>query len=80
MVRLLYPGHAIAIIGSLLHLIRIAGEPIVEPEVDLSSFLERQRISDAAGPSMPPPPDSDDEVDETTTKFKTMFAALDVQT
>lgn len=24
-----------------------AGEPIVEPEVDLSTFLERQRISDA---------------------------------
>ncbi|PPQ96633.1 hypothetical protein CVT26_010673 [Gymnopilus dilepis] len=28
------------------------GEPIVEPEVDLSSFLERQRISDEAGPSL----------------------------
>jgi hypothetical protein len=27
------------------------GEPIVEPEVDLSSFLEKQRISDDVGPS-----------------------------
>ncbi|KAF9555110.1 hypothetical protein CPC08DRAFT_821270 [Agrocybe pediades] len=26
------------------------GEPIVEPEVDLSTFLEKQRISDEAGP------------------------------
>ncbi|KAF7365844.1 hypothetical protein MVEN_00458600 [Mycena venus] len=30
------------------------GEPEVEPEVDLSSFLERQRISDAPGPSILP--------------------------
>jgi hypothetical protein len=28
-----------------------AGEPIVEPEVDLSAFLEKQRISDDVGPS-----------------------------
>ncbi|KAF8174228.1 hypothetical protein BJ912DRAFT_1033864 [Pholiota molesta] len=28
------------------------GEPILEPEVDLSSFLERQRISDEAGPTL----------------------------
>ncbi|KAF8890812.1 hypothetical protein CPB84DRAFT_1784587 [Gymnopilus junonius] len=28
------------------------GEPVVEPEVDLSAFLERQRISDEAGPSL----------------------------
>jgi len=26
------------------------GEPILEPEVDLSAFLEKQRISDEAGP------------------------------
>ncbi|KIM42071.1 hypothetical protein M413DRAFT_445237 [Hebeloma cylindrosporum] len=28
------------------------GEPIVEPEVDLSAFLEKQRISDDIGPSI----------------------------
>jgi len=28
------------------------GEPIVEPEVDLSAFLEKQRISDDIGPSL----------------------------
>ncbi|KAJ7829878.1 hypothetical protein B0H14DRAFT_2366242 [Mycena olivaceomarginata] len=43
------------------------GEPEVEPEVDLSSFLERQRISDAPGPSvLQPTTDSiadDDDVD-----------------
>jgi hypothetical protein len=32
--------------------LRVAGKPEVEPEVDLSSFLERQRISDAPGPSI----------------------------
>jgi hypothetical protein len=37
----------------------------VEPEVDLSSFLERQRISDASGPSALPTVESadDDDVD-----------------
>ncbi|KDR78097.1 hypothetical protein GALMADRAFT_65103 [Galerina marginata CBS 339.88] len=28
------------------------GEPIVEPEVDLSAFLEKQRISDEVGPTL----------------------------
>ncbi|KAF8963260.1 hypothetical protein BDZ97DRAFT_1661830 [Flammula alnicola] len=28
------------------------GEPVVEPEVDLSTFLEKQRISDEAGPTL----------------------------
>ncbi|KAH8101265.1 hypothetical protein BXZ70DRAFT_1007646 [Cristinia sonorae] len=37
------------------------GEPIVEPEVDLSSFLERQKLSDDA--LSPPPPEEDDDVD-----------------
>lgn len=40
------------------------GEPEVEPEVDLSSFLERQRISEA-GPSLVPARDDADDVDET---------------
>ncbi|KAI0799791.1 hypothetical protein BC629DRAFT_198975 [Irpex lacteus] len=38
------------------------GEPIVEPEVDLSSFLERQRLSDAP-PVAVPPPEDEDEID-----------------
>ena len=38
------------------------GEEVVEPEVDLSAFLERQRLS--PGPSSaPPPPDEVEEVD-----------------
>ncbi|KAI0776722.1 hypothetical protein BD413DRAFT_227725 [Trametes elegans] len=38
------------------------GEEVVDPEVDLSSFLERQRLS--PGPSSaPPPPDEDDDID-----------------
>ncbi|KAJ7695324.1 hypothetical protein B0H14DRAFT_3042347, partial [Mycena olivaceomarginata] len=44
------------------------GEPKVEPEVDLMSFLQRQRISDAPGPSVLQPTtdsiaDDDDDVD-----------------
>ncbi|KAF8197755.1 hypothetical protein K438DRAFT_1824604 [Mycena galopus ATCC 62051] len=41
------------------------GEPEVEPEVDLSAFLERQRISDAPGPSLLPTSEllDDDDVD-----------------
>lgn len=42
------------------------GEEEIEPEVDLSSFLERQRLSEAsAGPSSAPPPLEEGEVDET---------------
>ncbi|GJF00161.1 hypothetical protein PsYK624_164400 [Phanerochaete sordida] len=39
------------------------GEPIVEPEVDLSAFLEKQRISDPQPSSAPPPADDDDDID-----------------
>ncbi|KAL7278542.1 hypothetical protein ACG7TL_007541 [Trametes sanguinea] len=40
------------------------GEEVVEPEVDLSSFLERQKLSDSAGPSaLLSPEDEDDDVD-----------------
>ncbi|KAK6967075.1 hypothetical protein R3P38DRAFT_2589566 [Favolaschia claudopus] len=43
------------------------GEPIVEPEVDLTAFLEKQRISDdTSGPSMlrkSAPEDEEDDVD-----------------
>ncbi|KAJ6546653.1 hypothetical protein DFH09DRAFT_1367193 [Mycena vulgaris] len=41
------------------------GEPEVEPEVDLAAFLERQRLSDAAGPSVLPAREAldDDDVD-----------------
>ncbi|TCD63139.1 hypothetical protein EIP91_005898 [Steccherinum ochraceum] len=37
------------------------GEPIVEPEVDLSSFLARQKLVD--DPPSPPLPEDDDDVD-----------------
>ncbi|OCH88493.1 hypothetical protein OBBRIDRAFT_836549 [Obba rivulosa] len=37
------------------------GEEIVEPEVDLSSFLERQRISETSGPSSALLRDEDDD-------------------
>ncbi|KAG5352513.1 hypothetical protein C0989_001998 [Termitomyces sp. Mn162] len=36
------------------------GEPIVEPEVDISAFLEKQRIADI-GPSIAPADSTDDE-------------------
>ncbi|KAL0057653.1 hypothetical protein AAF712_015694 [Marasmius tenuissimus] len=42
------------------------GEPIVEPEVDLSSFLARQKLDDEAnlpGPSVKDDEDDDDDVD-----------------
>ncbi|KAI0078472.1 hypothetical protein K474DRAFT_1674161 [Panus rudis PR-1116 ss-1] len=40
------------------------GEAIVEPEVDLSAFLERQRLSESSGPlSSPRQPDEDDDID-----------------
>ncbi|KAN0079869.1 hypothetical protein V8E55_009435 [Tylopilus felleus] len=39
------------------------GETIQEPEVDLSAFLERQRLSDAASPGAPAP-DAQEEEDE----------------
>ncbi|KAI0920346.1 hypothetical protein AcV5_010110 [Taiwanofungus camphoratus] len=38
------------------------GEEVVEPEVDLSSFLERQRLSPQPS-SAPPPPDEDEDID-----------------
>ncbi len=38
------------------------GEEIVEPEVDISSFLERQRLSPQPS-SAPPPADDEDEDD-----------------
>ncbi|KAI0053488.1 hypothetical protein FA95DRAFT_1552549 [Auriscalpium vulgare] len=39
------------------------GEEVVEPEVDISKFLERQRLDDAPGPSAPPD-EEDSDVDE----------------
>ncbi|EGN92604.1 hypothetical protein SERLA73DRAFT_190779 [Serpula lacrymans var. lacrymans S7.3] len=40
------------------------GEEIREPEVDLSAFLERQKLSDDSGPStVSPPVDDDDDID-----------------
>lgn len=40
------------------------GEEVVEPEVDLSAFLERQRL-EAQPSSASPVPDEDDDVDHT---------------
>ena len=45
-----------------------AGEEVVEPEVDLSAFLERQRL-DAAPPPALSPPDESDGVDATLAHF-----------
>ncbi|THU83815.1 hypothetical protein K435DRAFT_831452 [Dendrothele bispora CBS 962.96] len=50
------------------------GEPIVEPEVDLTAFLERQRISDGPGPSSTLKSDVDvdeDDVDYSVAQFST---------
>lgn len=44
-------------------LFQTTGEPIVEPDVDLSAFLERQRISDELGPSVVKDTEDDDDVD-----------------
>ena len=40
----------------------LVGEEVVEPEVDLSAFLERQRLSPQEF-SAPPPPEEDPEID-----------------
>lgn len=42
----------------------VPGEEVVEPEVDLSAFLERQRLSPRPS-SAPPPPDEVDDIDAT---------------
>ncbi|KAJ3789091.1 hypothetical protein GGU10DRAFT_392869 [Lentinula aff. detonsa] len=47
------------------------GEPIVEPEVDLSAFLEKQKLTDDPGPSAPPPPEDDDDVDHSLDNLTT---------
>ncbi|KAF9076714.1 hypothetical protein BDP27DRAFT_1283416 [Rhodocollybia butyracea] len=41
------------------------GEPVVEPEVDLAVFLEKQKLTDDLGPSALSPPDNEDDVDHT---------------
>ena len=47
----------------------VPGEEVVEPEVDLSAFLERQRLSHRPS-SAPPPPDEDDDGDWETKLLK----------
>ncbi|KAI0033046.1 hypothetical protein K488DRAFT_48568 [Vararia minispora EC-137] len=39
------------------------GEEIIEPEVDLTAFLERQRLADAPEPTFSPEQDDDEDVD-----------------
>ncbi|KAI0060054.1 hypothetical protein BV25DRAFT_1807980, partial [Artomyces pyxidatus] len=51
------------------------GEEIVEPEVDLSKFLERQRLDDAPGPSIAPPPVDEDDVDHSLTHISSKAKA-----
>ncbi|KAH7924987.1 hypothetical protein BV22DRAFT_1065699 [Leucogyrophana mollusca] len=41
------------------------GEEIREPEVDLSAFLEKQKLSDSVEPQIAPPADDDDDIDHT---------------
>jgi hypothetical protein len=43
---------------------RCTGEPIVEPEVDLSSFLEKQRISDDVGLASHLPEEQEEDNDD----------------
>lgn len=59
------------------------GEPIVEPEVDLSSFLERQRLADDA--DLPPIPgasgndEDNDDVDMTLAHISSYPSRLNPQ-
>lgn len=59
MVRMMGCGATRSILDDL------SGEPIVEPEVDLSAFLEKQKLTDEPGPSEPPPEDDADDIDHT---------------
>ncbi|KAF5354507.1 hypothetical protein D9758_012408 [Tetrapyrgos nigripes] len=45
------------------------GEPIVEPEVDLSAFLEKQRLSEDPGSSTVAKDVEDDDVDHTLSQY-----------
>ena len=49
----------------------VLGEEIVEPEVDLSSFLERQRISDEPALAIQPEDEDDDDIDTSIPEFST---------
>uniref|UniRef100_A0A0W0FP34 Uncharacterized protein n=1 Tax=Moniliophthora roreri TaxID=221103 RepID=A0A0W0FP34_MONRR len=56
------------------------GEPIVEPEVDLSAFLEKQRLNEDIGPSAPREKDDegDDDVDHSLDYLNTFQPKSDV--
>lgn len=58
--------------GSLILRFCGTGEEIKEPEVDLSNFLARQRLDDAAGPSVfePVTEPGEDEVDHSLAHLK----------
>ena len=45
----------------------LTGQPIEEPEVDLTAFLERQRLEDAPTLSLVPPTVDDNDVDHSLT-------------
>ncbi len=59
------------------------GEPVVEPEVDLSSFIEKQRISDDVGPtfslSKQDEYDNEDDVDASLAHISSNPAATKMQ-
>jgi hypothetical protein len=49
--------------------IREIGQPIVEPEIDLSAFLARQRLEDLTEPHSVPPTIEEDDVDHSLAHF-----------
>ncbi|EKM52540.1 uncharacterized protein PHACADRAFT_100794 [Phanerochaete carnosa HHB-10118-sp] len=53
------------------------GEPIVEPEVDLSAFLEKQRLSPQ--PSSAPPPEDNDDIDTSITQVASRSKASNIR-
>ncbi|PPR02528.1 hypothetical protein CVT24_001954 [Panaeolus cyanescens] len=54
------------------------GEPIVEPEVDLSSFLEKQRITDDIGPLASAKENKDYDDDDVDTSISHMLSSRGV--
>lgn len=53
------------------------GEPIIEPEIDLSEFLEKQRLSPQ--PSSAPPPEDHDDIDTSIAQVTSRSKASNVR-
>ena len=60
----------------LFYLLQI-GEPIVEPEVDLSNFLERQRLTEDDLPPIPGAIKDDDDDEDVDTTVPRMYPSHD---